>query len=805
MNTTRYNVAQSAFLGLAAAFVAGVTASSALAQDLPPAQTDAGGANVPNLGMRELERLTGGGPLLSPDQIPLLPGMLLPSAPTPRGSVFAGDYRPDLAPIAKDQSVLDALYTFTGAAEFPLDMEFSNSDPSGSLDRTALDADGQPVHFNLHWPQAPAEPFWLDEQGVDCTAPTEHLREIVREIRTIGATARIDEALDILLGTNLSGALTGRAYEGYELLNWRGANDNVTFDPVTRNAEVEVLMYGNEIRTNSHLLQVPRHGDYTITWNIKGLGSIGPRRERAFPIDEFSAIPMKTGANQAFWVKNSWLWKWFDAVEPTVDTPRRFALERLWELHNGTATDEFGAPVPSYTDLDPNDPRDWLFANRSLDLGSYVGGQGNVADTRRFAPLDLDLDGRIGGFTQGGVDTGLAFDLATNPTAQFNVYGVQEYGVPLLDWSGGPYTVPHFAYDSSFQTVRKGQGLDLTVRYGQGMSQQGLYLWGWRQHPPRINWIETYGEDEILPGGAPKSRRYRRGWDEVAALGLDAIGDLVPEKRLYSALVALRDGGTLADFETAVSRVLPLIEDRRALPETEAVADFPNPDADINLFYGNLDVWGDRERIGRADKRSWREGDRMVVTIYNDDDVTRYFRVVDFGTTNYQYVGTDMGTFDWKPVFGVPQFAARGWKGGFGIQSQDPAHWLSTPIEDVGNPYWTDSNVSDPNRFWWQGERDLLHTLDDLAGFSGPGFAPASGAWADADLAAADPTGDPSLFAYAYGRPIPPKTVVTFEVEMPRAAALNNGAMYMFDPQFHYTSIYTCHPISEFEPEGLVD
>jgi hypothetical protein len=29
--------------------------------------------------------------------------------------------------------------------------------------------------------------------------------------------------------------------------------------------------------------------------------------------------------------------------------------------------------------------------------------------------------------------------------------------------------------------------------------------------------------------------------------------------------------------------------------------------------------------------------------------------------------------------------------------------------------------------------------------------------------------------------------------------------MYMFDPQFHYTSIYTCHPISEFEPEGLLD
>ena len=440
-------------------------------------------------------------------------------------------------------------------------------------------------------------------------------------------------------------------------------------------------------------------------------------------------------------------------------------------------------------------------------MGSFVGGKGDLESEARFAAIDLDRDGRIGGYTVTGANTGDAFDIATNPSAQFNQYGVQEYAVPLLDFSGGPYTAPHFAYDSSFQTIRKGQGVDLTIRYGQGMSQQGLYVWGWRQHPPRITWIETYGEDELLPGGAPKSRRFKGAWDGVAALGLDAIGDHVPEKRLHDALVAYQAGGSLAAFEDAVRGVLPLIEDRRALPPTEGVADFPNPDADINLYYGNLDIWGDRERIGRGDKRSWREGDRMVVTIYNDDEVTRYFRVVDFGSTNYQYVGTDMGTFDWKPVFGVPQFAARAWRAGFGIQSMDPGHWLSTPIEDVANPYWIDSTVADPSRFWWLGERDLFHTLADLTGFSGPGFTPAggNGSWVEPDLANATAPESPGLFEYAYGKPVPPRTVVTFEVEMPRAAALNNGAMYMFDPQFHYAAIYTCHPVAEFEPEGLAD
>ena len=40
---------------------------------------------------------------------------------------------------------------------------------------------------------------------------------------------------------------------------------------------------------------------------------------------------------------------------------------------------------------------------------------------------------------------------------------------------------------------------------------------------------------------------------------------------------------------------------------------------------------------------------------------------------------------------------------------------------------------------------------------------------------------------------------------MPRAAALNNGAMYIFDPQFHPSAIYTMHPTVETVPEGLDD
>lgn len=61
------------------------------------------------------------------------------------------------------------------------------------------------------------------------------------------------------------------------------------------------------------------------------------------------------------------------------------------------------------------------------------------------------------------------------------------------------------------------------------------------------------------------------------------------------------------------------------------------------------------------------------------------------------------------------------------------------------------------------------------------------------------------MWDYSYGRPIPPNTTVVLRIEMPRASALNNGAMYMFDPQFHASAIFTMHPTSELVPEGLDD
>ena len=783
---------------------------------LPPTETDAGGANVPNLGMQDLKRTVNQSNGILPSGGIFLPeGTIAPTNPPPAGWVLdvADLYLPDIAePGVGDPAALQQKYSLTTDDEYPLDLWFTNTDPSGSLDRTAVDASGDPVHFNLHWPPGEAPSFWLDEAGIDSASPIDDFVEAILEVYGTGSQQSAQRALDILMGTNVSGDLTNKAYLGWELINYKGRKDNQTYDPVTKNIVIDQLWYDAEIRSSHNMVLVPPHEDFTITWRVRGLGDTGENRELAFPIDEFSAIPMKKAANSLFWYRNAWVWKWFDITEPLPGETRKFALKRLWEAHTGTPLDEQGNPVPTYADVLPGDPRYWLHLNRKFNYGSYVGQGADLTSLDLFEQRDLDLDGRVGGYLVDGTDTGFAYDSLANPNAQFNSYGNNEYAVPMMDWSQGPQEIPHFGYDSSFTTIVRGKQHDVTIRYGQGEAQAGLYVWGWREHPPRINWLETYSADQYLPSGAPKDWRFGHRWDEVQALGVEAIGDLTPEKRMYNALITYLDSAGLGPdrrvFIRTTSGLAPLIRDKRGLPNTPNVAGFPNPDADLNLFYGNLDIWGDRERISAAGKRNWSEGDTIKITVYNDDNVERYFRSVDFGTTDYQYNGLDMGLLDWKPIYGFPQLASSGWGQLFTDQGLPLANWAGTDIDLIGNPFYVDPLFSDVPNFWKPGERDLKHDFTDLTGFSGPGYHIAQdgvfSAWGN-NLLANKPTGDPNIWAYSYGTPIAPKEVRTFEIEMPRAQALNNGAMYLFDPQFHFTSIFTNHPEAELVPEGLAD
>lgn len=775
---------------------------------LPPVPSDAGGQNVPNLGIHRLKVDTAASGYLQSGSIPLPSSTIVPPPSAMGTTSIPGLYLPDTG-------VDTSLYAFLNDSEFPQELYFSNSDPSGSIDGTATDANGDPIHFNLNWPQEKPASTYIADMGMDASSPTDDLQSVIDEIIATGSKARVQEGLDILLGTNFSGALSNKVYKGYELLNYRGRKDNHTYDPVTKNITIEQLWWDNEIRSDSNMLEVPAYGDYTITWKLRGLGDIGEDRLKAFPIDEFSCLPMKTTANAYFWNRNSWIWKWFGVVDASDGSGRKFAIEDLWAAHTGTDA------APSYADISPPNPQFWVHADRKFRFGSYLGQNQLDDPDDRFETYDLDMSGALGGFDVNGVDTGSPYDAATNPTAQFNQYGNNEIAVPLIDWTQGPYNIPYFGYDSTFTTIRKGMATDVTVRYGQGMNQAGLYMWGWRVHPPRINWIETYSDGQILASGAPKDWRFGHKWDAVAGMGVDALGNHSPEKAIYNALVAFDNDGDVAAFEAAVQgsngrTMVDHMRDRRGLPPVDDIVGFPNPAADVNLLFSNLDITGDKDKIQSGAKRNWTEGDLITFTIHNDDDFTRFFRTVDFGTTNYQYDGFDMGVFDWKPTFGIPQVAASAWSGLFGVQGFDSTFWTGSDLDGTGNPFFVDGSApfgTDhlgmfPSLNFNGADFDLQHHYASLNGFSGPGFHSIVGGgffpWGNNQLSG-KPTGANDLWAYAYGKPIPAHTTVTFQVEAPRASALNNGALYVFDPQFHYASIWTMHPTSELVPEGLAD
>ena len=335
---------------------------------------------------------------------------------------------------------------------------------------------------------------------------------------------------------------------------------------------------------------------------------------------------MKKAGNSLFWQRNSFVWKWFNIVDSDEDG-RKYSLETLYEAHTGTPFDELGQPVPSYSEMNPGDPRYWLYANRRFDFGSFVG-QDDITDHFRWQQYDLDQDGQIGGFLADGTDTGLPYDASTNADAQFNQYGNNEYGVPMMDWSTGPYDMPYFSYDSSFSTIRRGKGFDVTIRYGQGAMQAGIYNWGWRVHPPRINWIETYADGQMLPSGAPKDWRFGHRWDDVDAdlIGLDnaiaQLGDHAPEKVIYTALVAFGDSAaTQADvdaFAASVDGMMDFLVRREGLPPTPDVAGFPVASSDINFLFSGLDMYADRTTIAAAGKGSWAEDDVISITVHND-------------------------------------------------------------------------------------------------------------------------------------------------------------------------------------------
>lgn len=278
--------------------------------------------------------------------------------------------------------------------------------------------------------------------------------------------------------------------------------------------------------------------------------------------------------------------------------------------------------------------------------------------------------------------------------------------VVMLDRREDQRTVnfPFKGLDSVWVAFFPGQVVDITVKYPPIRMIRGVYDWGWRVHPPRIQFMQPIyeiqnahtGQIELDPQG--ESFAYRNRED----LTLDSIGESAPEKKMLKIVQAVEEGvspdqiatfmddrnqgpaGTwfewaeLAAFQTQLP---PEAWDVLAQEEGLKRGDY-GPFQMISVFLNN-EMYGEGPFLNEI--KNWDQGDLFRVKLINLDNHTHYFRNVDFGARLnddiLQCCGggeTSFEIMNFAPSYGAPKVAEMQWRAGWGfrphydvIQQQD--------------------------------------------------------------------------------------------------------------------------------------
>ena len=175
------------------------------------------------------------------------------------------------------------------------------------------------------------------------------------------------------------------------------------------------------------------------------------------------------------------------------------------------------------------------------------------------------------------------------------------------------------------------------IRMTLGKYFNMTYHWGWRRHAPRIQVTDNAQkviDGKALPqweigvfGATPSASRA----EQLKAIAM--IGDLAPEKRLWRAFRALRDGpqiqsrGLLDEADRAFEQSL----DRLRLPDGVR----PDPDSDVTLLYVNDTIYGQVKGIvddSKVTLPKWQlRGTKVKIKLFNGDYFLHGYINADFG------------------------------------------------------------------------------------------------------------------------------------------------------------------------------
>jgi len=266
----------------------------------------------------------------------------------------------------------------------------------------------------------------------------------------------------------------------------------------------------------------------------------------------------------------------------------------------------------------------------------------------------------------------------------------------MLDWREAPDTVnfPFKGIDSVWLAMDPGQVMKVTVKYPPIRQVRGVYTWGWREHPPRIQFLQPIyeienvntGEIELDPQGKSYAARTRND------LTLQAIGDAAPEMKMWKTVKAVMTGTSPANIARGMteSDVGPrgtwiewadLAENQTQLPPEAWDVLAAEDDLEVGDFgdFEMVSIFLNNEMYGegpfQAEVPQWNQGDTFEVKLINLDNHTHYFRNVDFSTRLHDDMlrccGGGLTSFEvmnFKPSYGAPKVAEMQWRAGWGFR-----------------------------------------------------------------------------------------------------------------------------------------
>ncbi len=257
----------------------------------------------------------------------------------------------------------------------------------------------------------------------------------------------------------------------------------------------------------------------------------------------------------------------------------------------------------------------------------------------------------------------------------------------------GSVQFPFKGLDSVWIPFSNSEVVEFTMALPPLRLQRGIYTWGWRVHPPRIQFLQPIfetinahtGQVELDPQGKSYANRNR---DDLT---IDTISDAAPEKKMYTVAKAALEGASPATINSWLNQAsagprgtwddwADLAAEQRQLPPEawDVLAAEGIQQGDFGPYrmvtvYMNNEMYG--EGPDGSSIQSWNQGDRFQVKLINLDKHTHYFRNVDFGPRLHDDIRNCCGAgshsfevMNFKGTYGIPKVAEAQWRAGWGFR-----------------------------------------------------------------------------------------------------------------------------------------